>query len=183
VISRYIQEPLEIPAAAWPVQSGGAFESHAGRVVPLWSGTSLTARAAARVGEMMRDHGRWQSRTVLDSTLVLQAVTPGVSSVEPPAAREESEIPRTGLGWWTNQNRALPELPPDAFLGVGDGGQLLLVVPSMDLIVVRFGSGIRGISMGAPFWRTLRSEIVTPLMECFRDPEAGAESRRNTPPS
>lgn len=183
VIRRYIQEPLEIPAAAWPVESGGVFESHAGRVVPLWSGTSLTARAAARVGEMMRDLGTWQSRTVLDSSLVLQAVTPAVSYGEPSAAPVAPEIPRTGLGWWLNRNGALPELPQDAFLGVGDGGQLLLVVPSMDLIVVRFGSGIRGISMRAPFWRTLRSEIVGPLMECFEDPETEAGSRGDTPSS
>lgn len=167
VISRYIKGPLGIPRAAWPVRKGRAFEADGMRVVALWSGTSLTARAAARIGEVMRDHGRWGSQRVLDSTLVVQALSPAGVPRESWTEPAETRIPDAGLGWWNNRNGALPELPPDAFLGAGDGGQVLLVVPSMDLIVVRFGSGIRGVSMGPSFWRQLRSVMIAPLMECF----------------
>jgi CubicO group peptidase (beta-lactamase class C family) len=131
----------------------------------------------------MLHHGRWESRTVLDSALVAQAVTPFAAPRNAPATRPaEPRIPGMGLGWWTNRYGALPELPPDAFLGTGDGGQMLLVVPSMDLIVVRFGSGIRGISMGPSFWGQLRSELLAPLMECFRD-EGTVTGPEADPPS
>ena len=32
-------------------------------------------------------------------------------------------------------------LPPDAVAAIGAGGQLLVVVPSLDLVAVRFGRG------------------------------------------
>ncbi|MBE7501773.1 MAG: hypothetical protein HS113_16005 [Verrucomicrobiales bacterium] len=41
---------------------------------------------------------------------------------------------------WSNQEGDCEALPRDAFFGSGAGHQILLVVPSLDLVVVRFGS-------------------------------------------
>lgn len=45
--------------------------------------------------------------------------------------------PRYGLGWWL----ATPSAPPDLFYASGSGGQAMYVVPSQEIVVVRFGNG------------------------------------------
>jgi hypothetical protein len=47
-----------------------------------------------------------------------------------------------GTGWWSNAEGKYPKLPRDAFWGSGAGHQVLFVVPSLDLIVVRNGSSL-----------------------------------------
>lgn len=44
--------------------------------------------------------------------------------------------PRYGLGWWLGAKSA----PPDLVYASGSGGQALYVVPSLTLVIVRFGS-------------------------------------------
>ena len=43
------------------------------------------------------------------------------------------------MGWWTNATGRYAGLPRDAYWGAGAGDQLLLVVPSLNLIMVRNG--------------------------------------------
>jgi CubicO group peptidase (beta-lactamase class C family) len=45
--------------------------------------------------------------------------------------------PRYGLGWWL----APPSAPADLFYASGSGGQAMYVVPSQELVAVRFGNG------------------------------------------
>jgi CubicO group peptidase (beta-lactamase class C family) len=45
-----------------------------------------------------------------------------------------------GMGWWTNAADRYDYLPKDAVWGAGAGDQLLLVVPSLNLIMVRNGA-------------------------------------------
>src|SRR5262249_60613537 len=45
-----------------------------------------------------------------------------------------------GMGWWTNNARRYDWLPRDAVWGAGAGDQVLLVVPSLGLILVRNGA-------------------------------------------
>jgi hypothetical protein len=44
-----------------------------------------------------------------------------------------------GLCWWTNLTGVWPKVPRDAFRGGGAGNQLLLVIPSLEVIIVRNG--------------------------------------------
>ena len=44
---------------------------------------------------------------------------------------------RYGIGWWL----ALPRTPNDLAYASGSGGQALYIIPSMQLLAVRFGSG------------------------------------------
>ncbi len=45
--------------------------------------------------------------------------------------------PRYGLGWWLNG----PKLPSDLFYASGSGGQGLYVIPSEQIVAVRFSDG------------------------------------------
>src|SRR5262249_42894693 len=44
-----------------------------------------------------------------------------------------------GMGFWTNADGRYPRLPKDTYYGAGAGDQLLIVIPSLNLIVVRNG--------------------------------------------
>jgi hypothetical protein len=43
------------------------------------------------------------------------------------------------MGWWSNAGGRYTKLPKDAVWGAGAGDQLLLVVPSLNVIMVRNG--------------------------------------------
>jgi len=48
-------------------------------------------------------------------------------------------IGHCGMGWWSNAGQRYTKLPKDAVWGAGAGDQLLLVVPGLNLIMVRNG--------------------------------------------
>ena len=73
-----------------------------------------------------------------------------------------------GLGWWTNVNGAWPSLPRDAFAGAGNGHQIVLVIPSLDLVVVRFGHALAPNHPGdiiGPYWEPVKEYLFKPLAE------------------
>jgi CubicO group peptidase (beta-lactamase class C family) len=49
-----------------------------------------------------------------------------------------------GLLWWNNRDSTLPAVPADAYWAWGGGDNLLVVVPSLDLVVARTGNGWSG---------------------------------------
>ncbi|HEX5725773.1 MAG TPA: serine hydrolase domain-containing protein [Longimicrobiaceae bacterium] len=93
---------------------------------PLFSsGARLTAREWLKFGRLVRDGGRWDGRAVLPAEVLRECF---VGS----AAR-----PDYGLAFWLRApDSALPE---DLVFALGAAGQLLVVVPSQGLVVVRFG--------------------------------------------
>jgi hypothetical protein len=54
-----------------------------------------------------------------------------------------------GMGFWTNAGGRYPKLPRDTYYGAGAGDQLLIVVPSLRLIVVRNGEALAPEPKGA----------------------------------
>ena len=77
----------------------------------------------------------------------------------PGALREKAGY---GLTWWINNAGQWPDLPRDAFAAGGAGHQVMLVVPSLDLIAVRNGNNL---DPKAPFWQPLERNVFGPLME------------------
>jgi CubicO group peptidase (beta-lactamase class C family) len=72
------------------------------------------------------------------------------------------------MGWWSNREGAWASVPRDAFAGAGADGQVVLVVPSLDLIVVRFG---RRFDPGADHdvpWEDIDRYVFRPVMEAVR---------------
>lgn len=57
-----------------------------------------------------------------------------------------------GIGWWTNAGGRWPSLPRDAFAGGGAGHQILLVVPSLNLVAVRSGANLDRVDSAEGFW-------------------------------
>jgi hypothetical protein len=113
---------------------------------------------------MMR-RGDWQGKQVIDAKVVEQCLN--YKSAAKVEGWSGPASPRPVLGWYTNIDKTWPSAPRDTFVGAGAGHQVLLVVPSLELIVVR-----NGVTMGkaGEFWATVEKEIVEPVMGAMVDP-------------
>ncbi|HYK92253.1 MAG TPA: hypothetical protein VE398_26060 [Acidobacteriota bacterium] len=58
----------------------------------------------------------------------------------------------------------LPRVPGDTFIGAGAGNQVLAVIPSLDLIAVRFGGDI----IGGNLWGGIEQHLLNPLIDCVQ---------------
>jgi CubicO group peptidase (beta-lactamase class C family) len=154
-----IMKPLGIPSNAWGLSYGASYQVDGMTLYAIGSGADYTARAVARVGELFVRNGEWNGRQLIDSAWVRRALSYANSPPSPAAGATE---PQVGLGWFVNSNGFFSSLPEDAAFTVGNGNQILLVVPSQRLVAVQFG-----VSLGEPgddFWQTVEQQIFKPLM-------------------
>jgi CubicO group peptidase (beta-lactamase class C family) len=116
-------------------------------------GARFTARELARVGYLMLRHGSWDDgsgpRPIVSAGRVAQ-ITHWASWLE----ATHSEGPTStffsdhgarlfhGYLWWTNRNHVPlgSTVPADAFLMAGWGRQICIIIPSLDMVVVRLGA-------------------------------------------
>jgi CubicO group peptidase (beta-lactamase class C family) len=157
-----IMRPIGVADKDWSIGYGKTFEVDGLRLVANWGGGSYTARAVARVGRLMLRKGNWQGQQLLRPRWVEEVVKPAGTPL--PARPAGNPQPASGLGWWTNADGVWPQVPRDAFAGAGAGNQVLLVVPSIDLIVVRNGANLFDPSEGEGFWGGLEQHLFNPLM-------------------
>jgi CubicO group peptidase (beta-lactamase class C family) len=161
LLAARVMDPIGVPRAEWSIGYGQSYEVDGLRLYASWGGAAFTARATARVGRLMLRRGNWEGRQLIAPGWVDTAVTyAGMpTSTGPNTATRES-----GLGWWTNSHGLWPGLPRDAFAGAGAGHQVLLVVPSLDLIVVRYGEDL-GDEKEGNWWRPLEEQVLDPIVE------------------
>ncbi|MEM8493159.1 MAG: serine hydrolase [Pseudomonadota bacterium] len=89
----------------------------------------MTARDWLRVGQLWLD--AWHGRSDLLSQEWLRASV---------AARESSPSGRYGRGFWLNTGRRYyPAAPATTFLASGNAGQVVVVIPEWEMVVVRLG--------------------------------------------
>ncbi len=169
---------LDIGDDEWRLSYGRRYELDGLWLDALWGGARMTARAVARVARLFLHEGRWQGETVLPAALVRSALQPAL-----PPERWPDAWPVPGLGWWSNSNGAFPSLPRDAFLALGSGHRVVLVVPSLDLIVVRLGRELRQPLWGPAAWRTLDAALFAPLMDALGIPLPEAGLPPTAPPA
>ena len=113
--ARRLFTPLGIRLADyWPTDDQGV--TYGG------TGLSLTARDAAKLGQLYLDGGRWRGRQIVPRTWVEASTRPHVSL---------GGGRGYGYFWWTSRRRGL-----DSFAALGFGGQMIAVFPKLDLVVV-----------------------------------------------
>jgi CubicO group peptidase (beta-lactamase class C family) len=116
-------EPLGIDDAYWPADPQGV--SHG------WGGLALHPKDAAKLGFLLLQGGAWEGRQIVSPGWVHEATSVQIETVADP--REDY-----GYGWWVFPGQ---EEEVGFFRADGDGGQRILVVPSLDLVVVTAGGG------------------------------------------
>jgi CubicO group peptidase (beta-lactamase class C family) len=90
-----------------------------------FSGLKLPSRELAKIGYLYLNGGRWDTTQVIPAGYVAASTRP--HSTPPPDGPGESY----GYQWWVTSQAGHP-----SFLAHGYGGQLLQVVPDLDLVVV-----------------------------------------------
>ena len=122
-----VMRPIGVRDDEWSVGYGKTCTVDGLPLVASWGGGSYTARAVARIGRLILRQGDWDGKSLLSREAVRQMVG-------------DAGLPgNCGMGWWNNAAGRYPKLPKDAAWGAGAGDQLLLVIPSLNLILVRNG--------------------------------------------
>jgi len=102
------------------------------------AGFNATLRDLGRFGLMMAQNGSFNGQQIVPAAWVKDILTNGASSGESgPAAPANYPGHRRGLYrsfWWVTEKSC------GRFAGIGLGGQLLIVDPVADMVVVKFDS-------------------------------------------
>jgi CubicO group peptidase (beta-lactamase class C family) len=112
-------DPLGIPPVTWRADRNGR---------PLaFSGLRLRPRELARIGRLLLDGGQWLGRPVVPAGWIADTLATRVPAVDGLTF---------GRQWWQGRYTRGPGAGVDFIAGMGNGGQRLFAVPSLDLVVV-----------------------------------------------
>ncbi len=111
----------------------------------LGGGTHIRPRDALKLGQLYLDRGVWNGRRVVSKHWVDVSVAP-----HPMNARGTD-----GYNWHLNSIKAGDRVYRQ-YEANGNGGQLLVVIPDLDLVVL-FTAGNYG---NYPVWRRFREDIL-----------------------
>lgn len=112
---RYLFEPLGMEAEFWGLGPQGYFTG--GHSV------SMTAREVARFGQLFLDEGRWQGEQVVPGWWVAASTAPQIDI--------GNNYAGYGYYWWLNHIGGY-----NMFSALGAGGQILHVIPELELVMV-----------------------------------------------
>jgi CubicO group peptidase (beta-lactamase class C family) len=163
LLAARIMEPIGVPPREWSMSYGKSFELDGLLLRANWGGGAYSPNAVARIGRLMLRRGDWDGRRLISAdTVDLMTADAGM----PTPDRAKDPAPRSGLCWWLNSDGVFDNVPRDAFMGAGAGNQLLIVIPSLDLVAVRNGAQIDR----AGFWAGVEAHLLNPLMAAVSDP-------------
>ncbi len=178
-----ILKPIGAGDNEWSIGYGQTYTVDGLPLVANWGGGNFTARAVARVGQLMLHRGNWAGRQLVAPGWV-DRVTAYAGTPLPPRPAGNPQ-PSSGLGWWTNSDGVWAKVPRDAFAGAGAGQQVLLVVPSLELIIVRNGGVMSTPSEPDGFWGGIEKYVFNPVLDALEGylAETGLKAEAPYPPS
>jgi CubicO group peptidase (beta-lactamase class C family) len=144
----------------------------------LASGIEANANAMARVGLMFLRKGKWKDQQILSEAFVTQVQTPlaanaGLTLNDP--AGFPNAVNDYGVLWWTNKSGTLANVPKDTYWAWGLGEELIVVIPSLDLVIVRNGGqSPSNVSPGARTWNDDNWDGNPAVLAPFLDPIVAA---------
>lgn len=114
--------PLGINEYEWLQYPGG---------IPIAaSGLRLLPRDMAKIGLLYLNNGQWNGTQIVPEAWVRESLSPQAMIADRPTGFQ-----RYGYHWWLGTARVGNDSVPFA-AAVGWGGQRILIVPSMDLVIV-----------------------------------------------
>ncbi len=167
LLQQRIMDPIGAPRESYSMGYGKTFEVDGLKLVPNWGGGGYTARTVARVGRLLLRRGNWEGTQVVDSTWAHKVVQYAGTPIE--ARGEPGSNPAPALGFYSNFDGVWENVPRDAFAGGGAGNQILVVIPSLSMIIVRNGS-LLDKSENPSFWGGVETHLLDPVMEALIEP-------------
>ena len=125
-ISQYAQETIWQPMgmefdAQWSKDRADGMEK-------TYCCFNSTARDFAKLGQLLLNEGKWFDQQILDSAFVHQMITPNKK------AFNTNEVPIYGHSIWMDPSYKIP-----FYALLGHLGQRIIVIPSIQMVVVRTG--------------------------------------------
>lgn len=163
-----VYEPIGIKKDQWSIGYGKTFHVDDLDLVANWGGAAFTVRATARIGRLMLRKGNWEGKQLLDSSWV-DAVTRYAGTPLPPRDAKQP-APASTLCWYNNFDGIWPAAPRDAYCGAGAQNQHLIVIPSLDMIIVRYGQSSFDPEKGEGFFYGVEKYLINMLMDAMVAP-------------
>lgn len=163
-----IYRPIGIDEHNWQIGYDKTYKVDGLGLVPNWGGASFTPRDVARIGRLMLNKGNWNGQQLVASKSVDEVISYGGTPL--PHERDKQLSPAYGLGWYNNFDGFWQAAPRDLFLGAGAGNQILLVIPSLNIIVVRNGEAMNDPSKMQSFYYGVVNNLINPLMDAYTEP-------------
>jgi CubicO group peptidase (beta-lactamase class C family) len=127
-LKKRVFQPVGIENLSWDVQGGSGF---LGPHTNAHTGVHVSTRELARFGYLALHNGEWEGRQIIPKWWMEQATQ-----------TSQGYNPDYGYTWWVNTaGKYWPGLPRDAFALSGYRSNRGYIIPSLDLVVVRIGSG------------------------------------------
>lgn len=133
---RYLFAPLGIREYDW--------QRYPNKVVQTGGGLSLRPRDMAKIGSLVLDGGRWRGKQIVSEAWLRESI------------RQQAPDLPYGYQWWLLGD---PPQPADAYGALGRGGQLIVVVPELDMVAVLTGWN-DGPLFGGPAYDILKRYIL-----------------------
>jgi CubicO group peptidase (beta-lactamase class C family) len=135
-----LMRPIGAGDEEWSVGYKRTFNVDGLPLMATWGGGAYTARAVARVARLLLRNGDWEGKQLLARDSIHQVK------------------PQGPVAPW------LRPLPAGSFCGAGAGMQLMIVVPSLDLLAVRNG---KDLAENDSDWKSLSPVLFEPLMNAI----------------
>ncbi|HVZ24950.1 MAG TPA: DUF4185 domain-containing protein, partial [Sediminibacterium sp.] len=163
-----ILKPIGIRNGEWSVGYNKTFEADGLQLVANWGGAAFTPRATARIGRLMLHNGNWQGTQLIDSSWIEKMTHYAGMPMERDKSGQVSVA--SGLCWYTNATGIWAHAPRDTYYGSGANNQHLIVIPSLHLIVVRYGRDMHDAAKGQSFHYGTEHYLVNLLMDALVQP-------------
>jgi len=175
-LSERIFGQIGIDKKEYSIGYNKSFQTDGLQIVPGWGGGSFTAGAVARLGRLMLNKGKWEGKQIISSEIIEEVLRYNGTDL-PNLENERSKhwaVSKDGispnLGWYCNHDGIWKYLPRDAFAGAGAQNQMLMVIPGLDMIIVRFGAALSDETTDETFFEVAEKYIYNPIMEALEEP-------------
>ena len=133
------------------------------------AGAFATPRDLAKIGHLFLNQGIWDGEVIITPGWIKKMLTPSPGYISPGTVIDD--VRDTGVyggSLWINravkkgQGKPYPYSPDDMYLAVGLQGQLLIMLPSQKMLIVRTGHDLK--------FNSYIDEFVSRSLSCFYDP-------------
>ncbi|PCJ19492.1 MAG: serine hydrolase [Candidatus Cloacimonadota bacterium] len=131
-------DPIGIKTATWQRDLSGTFVGS--------SYLFMSPQDLARVAYLVLHQGMWNNKQIVSKSFIeyLFNLAPSILST---VLKGKDHNDSYGAQWWLNKDikskkkkRSFKSAPEDTILGLGHHGQLMIIIPSEDLIIIRYAS-------------------------------------------